>query len=74
MPAQQQGMRTRICLFSKLLFITHTEAWIPVGWCSSQSAALDTVSKNTVLVPVLFPQDKQKEEVSIVCFVSLFFK
>ncbi|XP_046785164.1 formin-binding protein 1 isoform X8 [Gallus gallus] len=62
MPAQQQGMRTRICLFSKLLFITHTEGWIPVGRCSSQSAALDTVSKNTVLVPVLFPQDKQKEE------------
>ncbi|XP_046757859.1 formin-binding protein 1 isoform X8 [Gallus gallus] len=62
MPAQQQGMHTRICLFSKLLFITHTEGWIPVGRCSSQSAALDTVSKNTVLVPVLFPQDKQKEE------------
>uniref|UniRef100_A0A8C3M0F1 Formin binding protein 1 n=1 Tax=Chrysolophus pictus TaxID=9089 RepID=A0A8C3M0F1_CHRPC len=62
MPAQQQGMHTRICLLSKLLFITHTEGRIPVGRCCSQSAALDTVSKNADLVPVLFPQDKQKEE------------
>lgn len=45
-----------------------------MGRRSSQSAALDTVSKNAVLVPVLFPQDKQKEEVSVVCFVSLLFK
>lgn len=70
-----RAIHTRICSFSKLLFITHrTEQWIPVGRCSFQSAALDTVSKNQILVPFLFPQEEQKEEVNIALFCFFVFQ
>ena len=45
-----------------------------MGHCSLPSEAEDTVSKNKILVPFLFPQDEQKEEVSIAlfCFFGFF--
>lgn len=46
-----------------------------MGPCSFQAEALDTVSKNKIFIPFLFPQDEQKEEVSIAlfCFFGFFF-
>ncbi|XP_010719194.1 formin-binding protein 1 isoform X15 [Meleagris gallopavo] len=61
MPAQQQGMLQNLPVFRALVYNTHGGT-DPRGSAQLSVCCSGYCQQNAVLVPVLFPQDKQKEE------------
>lgn len=68
-----RAIHAGVCSFSKLLFIAHApERRIPVGHCSFQAAALDTVSKTESLSHSSSPRMSRRKRLALFVFVLCF--